>query len=194
MFIDPIPEAEATGAVAEIYADDRQRWGYLPNFTKVFSHHPDAYRGWLQLITAIRNDMDLRRCELATLAASRTLRSSPCTVTHGKILRDRFFDVETLSRIAVDHHHADLDALDVAVMDFADQATQQPTSVTREDVDVLKSLGLSDRDVLDVVLAVAARCFVVTVVEALGISPDPEVTDALEPELLEALLEWDPVS
>ena len=188
MFIQPVPEDEAEGTVAEIYQRDRERWGFLPGFTRLFSLHPDAYQGWLQLIIAVRGQMDLRRCELVTLAAARALRSNYCTVAHGKILRDRFLDAETVRRAVQDHQDAGLDELDVAIMDFADQVTRDATSVTAADVERLKALGLSDRDVLDVVLAVAARCFFATVLEALGASPDPELVDPLEPELREALL------
>ena len=39
-FIETIPEDEATGAVAEIYAADRERYGFVPNFTRAFSHRP----------------------------------------------------------------------------------------------------------------------------------------------------------
>lgn len=188
MFIQTVPEVEAEGALAEIYRRDRERWGFLPGFTRLFSLHPDAYQGWLQLITAIRGQMDLRRCELATLAAARVLRSNYCTVAHGKILRDRFLGAETVRRAVQDHHDAGLDEVEVAVMDFAAQVARNATSVTAADVERLKALGLSDRDVLDVVLTVAARCFFATVLEALGASPDPELVNPLEPELREALL------
>jgi hypothetical protein len=45
---------------------------------------------------------------------------------------------------------------------------------------------LSDGDILDVTLAVSARCFFSTVLEALGVEPDPAYRE-LEPGLREAL-------
>jgi uncharacterized peroxidase-related enzyme len=188
MFIDPVPEAEAAGAIAEIYAEDRADLGYVPNYSKVFSHHPDAYMAWAGLSGSIRKQMDRRRYELATLAAARARRANYCAVAHGKILRDQFHDADTVVRIATDHHRADLDEVDVAIMDFAELVAREPTSVTQADVDRLRALGLADRDVLDVVLTVAARLFFATTLEALGATVDAALTDALEPELVAALL------
>lgn len=184
MFIQPVPEEQAPPAVADMYHADRHRWGFLPNFTQAFSHHPEAYAAWGQLIGSIRGSMDLRRCELATLAAARVLRTTYCSVAHAKILRDRFYDADAVARIAGDHHAAGLDDVDVAVMDFAEKVAADPTAVTPEDVDGLRNCGLDDRDVLDVVLAVAARCFFATVIEALGAQADEELTDPLEDHLL----------
>ena len=41
-----------------------------------------------ELNTAIKSRMDLRRYELATVAAAQRLRSSYCSLAHGKVLRD----------------------------------------------------------------------------------------------------------
>lgn len=188
MFIDPVPESRATEPVADMYEKDKEGWGFLPNFTQVFSHHPDAYLAWRQLIGAIRGQMDLRRAELATLAAARMLRSDYCSVAHAKILRDKFYDEETVRQIASAPSSAGLDEVDLAVVEFAEKAARSAVSVTQSDVDKLRALGLSDREVLDVVLAVAARCFFATVVEALGAEPDEELTEALGPELLQEVL------
>lgn len=188
MFIRPVPADEAPPAVADMYSADRSRWGFLPEFTEVFSHHPDAYAGWMQLIGAIRGQMDSRRCELVTLAAARALRSSYCTTAHGKILADRWYEPEAVAAMVSDHHAAGLDAVDIAIMDFATKVTLDPTTITESDVDELREHGLSERDILDVVLAAAARCFFATVIESMGAQPDRELVDPLPPALRDALM------
>ncbi len=188
MFIDTVPKKDAAGLVREIYDEDEARWGYLPNFTQLFSLHPEAYRAWLELITAIRGQMDLRRCELATVAAARTMKSTACTVAHSKMLRDRFYETEQVIQIATNHRHAGLADVDVAIMDFAEKVAETPSEISREEVERLKSLGLSDRDILDIVLSVAARAFFTTVVDALGSPVEEQLVEDLEPELLEVLI------
>ena len=188
MFIKPVSEDEAPEAVADHYSSDRATWGFLPEFSQVFSHHPDAYTAWKSLITAVRGQMDTRRCELVTLAAARTLRSSYCSTAHGRILSDRWYSHDEVLAMMDDHHSAGLDEVDVAVMDFAAKIAADPTSATAGDVDHLRHLGLSERDILDVVLATAARCFFATVVESLAAGPDPELMDPLPEPLREALL------
>jgi uncharacterized peroxidase-related enzyme len=132
--------------------------------------------------------MDARRCELVTLAAAKALRSSYCSTAHGKILAERWYDPETVHQMVVDHALAGLDRVDVALMDFATKVATDATAVTADDLEMLRDLGLSERDILDVVLAVAARCFFATVVETLAAGPDPALMNAVPERLREALL------
>jgi uncharacterized peroxidase-related enzyme len=130
--------------------------------------------------------MDLRRYELATLAAARRLRSSYCTLAHGSVLIDRFMAPETVRAVVADHRTAELSATDVAVMDLADKVADDATAVQQADIDHLRSLGLSDTDIVDVVLAAAARCFFSKTLDALGVEPDAKYA-ALDPALRAAL-------
>lgn len=187
MFIDPVARESAEGLVAEIYEAESERWGFLPNFVQLFSHHPEAYQGWLGLIRTVYAGMDRRRCELVTLAAALTLKSTCCAVAHGKMLRDGFYATEDVLKIALDHHEAGLDEIDETIMDFAEKAAGEPASVTHSDVERLRSLGLSDREIFDIALAVAARAFFATLIESLGTVAEAPMVEALEPELLEAL-------
>ena len=82
-YIETTPEHEADGQTAEQYAAARDAMGYVPNFAAAFSARPDVYASWMQLNGAIKSNMDLRRYELATLAAARRLRSSYCALAHG---------------------------------------------------------------------------------------------------------------
>ena len=92
----------------QLYAADVADQGYVVNYTRVFALWPEVLAGWAQLNGAIMHGMDLRRYELLTLAAARALRSTYCTMAHGRLLRDRFYDPETVRRIATDHTRAGL--------------------------------------------------------------------------------------
>ena len=50
------------------------------NYERAFEARPDVYTAWGELLAAIKTNMDLRRYELATLAAARRLRSSYCSL------------------------------------------------------------------------------------------------------------------
>jgi uncharacterized peroxidase-related enzyme len=182
------------GTDAELFAEDLEGKGYVANLTRLYAHRPAVLRAWEQLNGAIRANMDLRRYELATLAAARRLRSSYCALAHGKVLCDRFYDAGTVRGIAADHRQAGLDPVDVAVMDFADRVAAGASSVTAADVEALRAHGLSDTDILDVALAAAARCFFSTVLDAAGVEPDAAYRDLLEPELRRALAVGRPIA
>jgi uncharacterized peroxidase-related enzyme len=185
-FIETVPEAEATGAVADIYGSDRDTFGYLPNMTQAFSLRPEVYAAWRQLNGAIKAGMELRRYELATVAAARRLRSSYCTLAHGSVLIDKFMDPEAVRAIVDDYHDADLEPVDVAVMDLADKVVVDATSITEDDLDRLRGLGLTDGEILDVVLASAARCFFSKALDAIGAAPDRKYAE-LDAELRDTL-------
>ena len=75
-FIKTIPEEQAENLLQELYQVDKKSNGYVPNYAKAFSLHPEAYDGWKKLIGAIRGKMRLRRYELVTFA---TAMANNCT-------------------------------------------------------------------------------------------------------------------
>jgi alkylhydroperoxidase family enzyme len=106
-FIETVPAgADASDDVTRMYETDREVFGHVPNFTRAFSHRPDVYAAWRQLNGAIKAGMDLRRYELATIAAARRLPSSYCTLAHGSVLMDNFVAPDELTAIVSDHRDA----------------------------------------------------------------------------------------
>ncbi len=73
-YIDSVPEDEATGKLRELYEDDRQGLGYVPNYTRAMSLHPEVNAAWRELSKAIRAHMRLRRYELVTFASALALK------------------------------------------------------------------------------------------------------------------------
>jgi uncharacterized peroxidase-related enzyme len=192
-FIETVPEAQATGAVAEMYEVDREAFAEVPNFTKAFSLHPDVYAAWRQLNAAIKANMDLRRYELATVAAARRLRSSYCTLAHGSVLMTKFLDPSAVRALVEDYRTADLEPADLAVMDLADKVATDATSVSQADIDRLRTVGLTDHEIGDVVLAAAARCFFSKTLDALGAEPDAKYLE-LQRDLRDTLTVGRPIA
>ena len=167
----------------------------VPNHTQAFSQRPEVYAAWQGLIEAITGNMDLRRYELITLAAARRLRSSYCMLAHGSVLlREELSTPDELRAVVADHRDAGLAPDEVAVMDFAERVVDDATAVTQEDVDRLRAHGLSDADVLDVVLAASVRCFFSKVLDATGTQPDAEFEQRLEAPLRDALVVGRPIA
>jgi uncharacterized peroxidase-related enzyme len=161
------------------------------NYERAFEQRPEVLSAWAELNGAIKKGMDLRRYELATLAAARRLRSSYCCLAHGTVLIERFG--EPVREIALDHHSAGLDEVDVAVMDFAERVVEDAAAIREADLQRLRDLGLSDADIMDVALAAAARCFFSKTLDAIGVLPDAKYQE-LEPELREALVVGRPIA
>jgi alkylhydroperoxidase family enzyme len=102
------------------------------------------------------------------------------------VLRSKFYSAEQVEAIVRDFRNAGLDPADVAMMAFAHKITLHAHRVTPEDIAELRSLGFIDEDILDIVLAAAARNFYSKALDALGAEPD-EAYRELEPSLRKAL-------
>jgi uncharacterized peroxidase-related enzyme len=190
-FVKPAPDSPEA---SEFYEEDRVVDGYVNNSTSVLAWRPEVYRAWRTLSTAISAGMDRRRYELATLAAARQLRSSYCVLAHGKVLRDQFLSAQQLQDVVLDHHDAGLAPVDVAVMDFAEKVARGGADVTEADVGTLREAGLSDGEIVDIVLTAAARCFLSTALDALGVQPDAQFVTSLEPDLRDVLTVGRPIA
>ena len=161
------------------------------NYERAFAERPEVLDAWGELLGTIKAGMDLRRYELATLAAARRLRSSYCSLAHGNVLREEFG--EPVLEIARDRRAAGLDEVDVAVMDLAELVVGDAASIGEADLQRLRDLGLSDPEIMDVVLAAAARCFFSKTLDALGVLPDASFRE-LEPELRDVLVVGRPIA
>lgn len=72
-FIQTVPEDQAQNLLHDQYAAGQVANGYVPNYIKALSLHPEVYEAWTKLIGAIRSKMRMRRYELITFAAAMAL-------------------------------------------------------------------------------------------------------------------------
>jgi uncharacterized peroxidase-related enzyme len=188
MFIDAVAEDAAAGPAAAYYEQQREAWGFLPNYAGAFGHRPEVAAAWNALNGAIRDGMDRRRFELATIAAARSLRSTYCTTAHSKFLRDECSDESTLRLIAQAPNGEALEPQDRAIFQFAAKVAADAASVEQADVDHLREVGLSDAEIADVVYAVAARSFFTRVLDGLGAQLDEETAQTFTGDLFASMI------
>ncbi len=181
-------EDEATGTIAEFYAADIREQGYVASHTKVLNVNPEAFAAWKDLMRAIAGPMDKRHFELVTLAAALALKSKHCRLAHGRKSL-AYFDEDELERIARDYHEAGLSEAEVAMMEFAEKVSLDSDSITEADSLRLRKLGFSDREIVDITLAAAARNYYSRAIQALAVDLDefPELSEDLRAALLEPL-------
>lgn len=192
-FLNMIPEDQAEGLVLEQYQTAQKSTGYIPNYVKTFSMHPEVYDAWSKLIGAIRSKMRMRRYELVTFAAAMQLECTYCMLAHGSILRKNFFSAEQLISIVKDFRNAGLPPEEVAMMSYAQKIIVSAHQINEEDIEDLRKFGLSDEEILDITLACTARSFFSKTLDALDAVPDAIYAE-LEPELISALTVGRPFS
>ena len=190
-FIDTISASWVTGEAFAMYDRQQKHYGYVPDYATVFSHRPEVMRRWAELLAALKRPMDKRRFELATFAAAVALRSSCCSLAHGRVLME-FFSTEDILTLARGETPPTITPAEAALVQFARQVAIDASSVTKRDIEQLKSHGFDDAAVFDIAAAAAGRAFFTKVIESLGVEAEPRFV-AMDPEVRDALAVGRPV-
>ncbi|RAX50576.1 carboxymuconolactone decarboxylase family protein [Arthrobacter sp. AQ5-05] len=181
-------EAEAVGATAAAYAADRAALGYVPSHTKVLALNPEAFEAWKALQSSITKSMGMRRYELVTLAAALGIGSRHCRLAHGnKALK--YIDERELLGIATDYRSAGLAEAEVAMMDYAVKLSGDSAAMDESDSRRLRDLGFTDREIVDITLAAAARNYLSRILQALAVEIDvpPQLSEEMRGALLDPI-------
>jgi uncharacterized peroxidase-related enzyme len=190
-FIDTISASWVTGEAFAMYDRQQRHYGYVPNYATVFSHRPEVMRRWAELLSAIKRPMDKRRFELATFAAAVTLRSTLCTLAHGKALL-QFFSPDDVMQMARGETPASLSRAEAALMRFACAVAHDASAITADDVAELERHGFSGAEVFDIAAVAAGRAFFTKVIESLGVAADAPLR-TMDAKLREALTVGRPI-
>lgn len=188
MIIATPEQEEATGHIADMYASDLQHYGLVFAHTRAMAMNPEAHEAFESLIRAIVPSIGLREYELATLAAARALASGHCLLAHGRrTLTMELLEDAQLVRIIRDYRDADLTEAEMALMAYAERLSTDAASMTDADSQALRDHGYTDRQIVDITLAAAARNFYSRALLALGVPLEP--MPGLDPAVSDALLE-----
>jgi uncharacterized peroxidase-related enzyme len=190
-FIATVSPREADGDARAMYERQQGKYGYVPNYARVFSHRPEIMGLWASLLAGIRRHVEPRTFELVTSAAAHAMRNSYCALAHGKALT-KYLPAEDVRRMFAEPDREASSAADAAVVAFARKVAVDASAVTKEDIDDLKHHGFSDAAVFDIAATAAARAFFAKLLDALGAKPDSAFLD-MEPELREALATGRPI-
>ena len=182
--IRTISQDEATGDIAEIYAEDVEDLGYVPAHTKVMALNPEAYRAFESLARSIARPLGLRRYELVTLAAAEAIGSDACRFAHARKSL-KLMSADEVLRVVTDYRRAGLTDAEVAMMDFAAALSGDSAAMTDADSQRLRDHGFTDREILDIALAAGMRNFFSRTLHSLAVEVD--VPPGLTDELVEAL-------
>jgi len=85
---------------------------------------------------------------------------------------------EWARQIADDYRRADLADVDRALCDHAVKLTSDPASITKKDVDHLRSLGLTDEAIHDATQVIAYFNYINRIADGLGVDPEQEMDGA----------------
>ena len=95
-------------------------------------------------------------------------------MAHGEFLRHASNDPELASHVMHDYRSADLDTQIRAMLDYATKLTREPTSMQQSDVTALREAGLTDEQILSVVLITCNFNFMTRLADGLGVEVPEE--------------------
>jgi uncharacterized peroxidase-related enzyme len=190
-YIETVQAPAGSEELRAMYERQQAHYGYLPNYAKVFCYRPEIMGLWAQLQSGIKRHMDKRRFELVTFAAANALRSTLCSLAHGRMLTE-FFSMEDVQAMARGETPKSLSAAEAAMMAFGRKVARDASAVTADDVELLKQRGLTDAEIFDVAATAAARAFWTKVLDSLGVEIDAPL-QAMSPEFKEALTVGRPI-
>jgi uncharacterized peroxidase-related enzyme len=98
-------------------------------------------------------------------------------VHHRRGLRRLLADDDLLAAIETDWRSAEISSKRRAMLDFAVKLTCTPGAMVPDDVDELRSVGFTDRDVLDIVEVTAYYAYANRIADGLGIGDEAWIGD-----------------
>ncbi|MDA8093831.1 MAG: hypothetical protein M0T84_07955 [Betaproteobacteria bacterium] len=144
----------ATGPLAETYREIEQAMGWVPNAMQLYSPNPElAAMRWAQT----RYFMQHPRLSPALLAFTRMLVSSDndcayCVGLNEAMLINRLgVSAEAVAAAKQDPGAVPLAEPERALLLFVLKATRTPHAIGQPDVDRMRALGWTDRDLLDAI-------------------------------------------
>ncbi|MFE0755722.1 carboxymuconolactone decarboxylase family protein [Inquilinus sp. NPDC058860] len=179
MFVETIREEDATGEVAESYAADRARLGFVMSATTCWTARPDLLPAWEAFYAQVKASFSLspRDWRLITFIAAKQVPSTYCSMVYGRMLVDDLGSRDKVLAVQADFRTAGLGERDTAMLAYADAVARDASRITRQDVDALRAAGFRDVQIADIALCASLRCFMARFFDATGAGPEAAFID-----------------
>ncbi|WP_099868235.1 carboxymuconolactone decarboxylase family protein [Pararhizobium haloflavum] len=178
MFVRTIEPAEAEGEVASIYENEMASMGRVMEATRCWTARADILAPVEHLLHQIRDgfSLGLVNFRLITLVAAKHVPSSYCSHVYFKALSTMIGREQALA-VHRDYRNADLTDQQVAMLAYAERITVDASRIGQDDIDSLRAVGLTDRNIADIALAASFRNFLSRYFDAVGAEAEPEFLD-----------------
>ncbi len=186
MIITPPEASSVSRHAAEMYADDIAADGFVFAHTQAMAVNADAYAAFEELVRAVVPSIGVRVYEAATLGAARAIGSTHCLLAHGRrAVSAGVLDAAGLAAFAA-RDDSGFPAAEQAVIRYAERLSTHPRTMTDADSAELRAHGFSDRQIVDITLAAAARNLLSRALQALAVPVD--AVPGLAPGIAAALI------
>lgn len=160
-----VPLEEAEGKLLELYDTAEQFFGTVPNNVKMFGVSPAMLENQVQFAVYSMEHPTLSAPFFAMirLLVSHSTESPYCAHMNAGLLTQQGFTSEQIEAAKAEAGQAPLDEKETALLLFVLKATKAPKSTEAKDVDDLRAMGWTDRDIFDA-LAHGARAVATNII------------------------------
>jgi len=177
VWIKTISEDQATGDLKRAYEEISRTRGKVSNIMRAQSLNPNALRAFLELYTTSvygRSGLSRGEREMVATAVSARNGCDYCVSHHGEALRFYLKNGAQVDSVVGGQQPEGLSARAKALIDYALKLTLDPGRIVRADVDALRSNGVSDSEILDLVLLTGYMNLVNRIAQGLGVEHDEQ--------------------
>jgi uncharacterized peroxidase-related enzyme len=160
----------------------KDSFGFVPNFYRAQTMRPDLVDAEAQLVHTIlvkEGALTRQQKEYIFLVCSADNLNTYCLAAHCEMVRMLGIEGPEPEQIALDHTAAKIPVPLKALLNFAAKLNGQPTKVTKRDIDVLRTYGHTDQQIMEAVLTVGLAKFANFVAVGLGASPDFDLSQTI---------------
>ena len=165
----------ATGAVKEIFDEIQGAFGMVPNGIQLWSASPQALRTQWESIK-VRMSKDQEDQKLHTIIRYLVSGESECTYcvgfNGGMLMRYYGVTQDELLAMSAKPSSAPLDEKNKALLVFAMKAIKDADAVSKEDINLLKKIGITEMEMFDIVHATSHMLVVNTLFKTFKVQQD----------------------
>lgn len=176
-WIKAIPEDKATGDLKRTYEEVARDRGKISNIMRAQSLNPNALRFFLGLYVSLmygKSGLARAEREMIATAISAHNQCDYCVSHHGEALRFYLKNGEQLGALKQGLLPDSVDERGKVLVNYALKLSLQPAAVTKGDLENLRRVGISDSEILDLVLLTAYTNYVNRVAQGLGVEHDEQ--------------------
>lgn len=155
--VHPISPEKASAPVKEIYAAIEQKMGRVPNIFLNMGNSAAVLNGYLALSDAIEHtSLDAKLREKIALIVGQSNHCNYCLSAHTAIAQATGINEQEIFQA---RRAESKDAKTQAILSFAKAVVEKRGSVADQDVAALKSAGVSDAQIVEIILVITLNIF-----------------------------------
>jgi uncharacterized peroxidase-related enzyme len=171
------PESEAPEDVQTLFGKFREKTGFVPNVARNFALMPEHFLRWFRYYDFLmrneeKSQLSRREREMIAVVVSAANECEYCLASHSAYLREISGDPVLPEVLAANYRRAHLSPREQALCDFARKMTTGSVAMNPEDLQMLRSLGLSDEAIFEAAQVAAMFNFTNRLANALGWVPN----------------------